>query len=109
MAVLAGTLLRHSPAEADRRIYSNGPNSSLPQAMQAAISQHFFDIGFLNVKSPPYNATGDGMTDDSSAFLAAISDAYINNLVVYVPVGTYLISQQLRLVQTPEGGFPGQR
>ena len=107
--VLFATLFMGSLAQALMRIYSNVPIASFPQPMRNAASGHFFNEGYLNVKSAPYNAKGDGVSDDSAAFLAAIQDAYANNLVVYVPSGTFLISKQLRLVQTPQGGFPGQR
>jgi hypothetical protein len=73
--------------------------------MRDAAAEHFFREGYLNVRSAPYGAKGDGVADDSAAFVAAIQDAYANNLVVYVPTGTYLISRQLRLVQTAQGGF----
>jgi hypothetical protein len=53
----------------------------------------------FNVKSAPYNATGNGIADDRIAILAAINDAHTwslanNNIVttVYFPVGVYLIS-----------------
>lgn len=43
--------------------------------------------GLVNVKSPPYNATGDGVTDDTQAFKYALSNAS-----VFVPPGTYIIT-----------------
>jgi hypothetical protein len=45
------------------------------------------DIG-ANVKSPPYNAVGDGVTDDTAAIVAA-KNACPANKVVYFPAGTY--------------------
>jgi hypothetical protein len=42
-----------------------------------------------NVKDPPYNAKGDGVTDDGVAIASAISDA--GGREVYFPAGTYLI------------------
>jgi hypothetical protein len=54
----------------------------------------------VNVKSPPFNAAGDGVTDDTAAFVAArnsitaganvISDM-TNGAGLYVPPGTYVI------------------
>jgi len=41
--------------------------------------------GVVNVKASPYNAVGDGVTDDT----AALSNAF-KNAVVYIPSGTYL-------------------
>lgn len=42
---------------------------------------------FVTVKDPPYNAKGDGTTNDTAAILAAINAAD----EVYVPAGTYMI------------------
>src|SRR5690349_1853409 len=89
VTLLVAILFTVSLAQALMRIYSNVPIASFPQPMKDAASGHFFNEGYLNVKSAPYNAKGDGVIDDSSAFLAAINDAYSNNLVVYVPSGTY--------------------
>jgi parallel beta-helix repeat protein len=50
--------------------------------------------GYLNVKQSPYNAVGDGVTDDYAAISQALSDA-AGGLGVYFPKGTYLISQPL--------------
>ena len=33
------------------------------------------DAGVLNVKNPPFNAVGDGITDDTQAILAALDSA----------------------------------
>jgi hypothetical protein len=44
---------------------------------------------YINVKDPPYNAAGDGVTDDTSAIQSAINDAV--GETVYFPPGTYLV------------------
>jgi hypothetical protein len=44
--------------------------------------------GAVNVKSAPYNATGNGTTDDGSAIRSAITAAGTNG-TVYFPTGTY--------------------
>ncbi len=49
--------------------------------------------GAVNVKLPPYNATGDGVTDDTAAIQQAIND----NEIVYLPKGNYRISSTLQL------------
>jgi Pectate lyase superfamily protein len=48
---------------------------------------------YINVKEPPYNATGDGVTDDYAAIIAALNDAA--GRTVYFPAGTYLVGTRL--------------
>ncbi|MEZ5932678.1 MAG: glycosyl hydrolase family 28-related protein [Alphaproteobacteria bacterium] len=48
--------------------------------------------GTTNVKSAPFNATGDGTTNDTAAIQAAI-DATANNGVVYLPPGNYSVNR----------------
>lgn len=52
-------------------------------------------LGFVNVKSPPFNARGNGIADDTIAIQAAIAFANSNNLTVYFPKGIYRISNTL--------------
>ncbi|CAF4416455.1 unnamed protein product, partial [Adineta steineri] len=33
------------------------------------------NLGYINVRAPPYNATGDGVTDDTNAIQRALNDA----------------------------------
>ncbi|MEM8949313.1 MAG: glycosyl hydrolase family 28-related protein [Pseudomonadota bacterium] len=48
--------------------------------------------GTTNVQSAPFNAVGDGSTDDTSAIQAAIN-ATGNNGVVYLPPGNYSVNR----------------
>lgn len=49
------------------------------------------DSTLVNVKSSPYNAKGDGVTDDTTAIQAALTAAAgAYGGVVYVPAGTYI-------------------
>ena len=64
--------------------------------------------GYLDVTH--YGAVGDGVTDDTAAFQSALNDASSNStgtpgatMVVYVPAGTYLISNTLTGYQTFNG------
>lgn len=43
--------------------------------------------GIINVKCPPYNAKGDGITDDTTAINNALT-----NKNVYFPAGSYVVS-----------------
>ena len=44
-----------------------------------------------NVRSAPYNARGDGRTDDTAAFASACQAAGVNGTVI-VPPGTYIVN-----------------
>ncbi|EFN56045.1 hypothetical protein CHLNCDRAFT_145493 [Chlorella variabilis] len=50
-----------------------------------------------NISSAPYNAKGDGQTDDTSAIKAAIADANANKAggVIYLPAGTYVLREPI--------------
>ena len=50
--------------------------------------------GVINVKTAPYNVTGNGTTDDTAAIQAAINAANVSTTkkVVYLPAGLYLVS-----------------
>ncbi len=49
----------------------------------------------VNVKSPPYRATGDGVTDDTAAIQAAINEHVGRHRLLYFPAGTYLVSKTI--------------
>jgi hypothetical protein len=50
---------------------------------------------WLSVKNPPYNAAGDGITDDTTAILNCIKDAITQHKSVWVPSGTYLVTSDI--------------
>jgi len=49
-----------------------------------------------NVKNAPYNAVGDGVANDTQAFLDAISNC--SEGVIFIPEGTYKIDDRLRMI-----------
>jgi hypothetical protein len=56
------------------------------------------DANVVNVKNPPYNAKGDGVTDDTAAIQQAITDHLgfqFSTRTLYFPNGTYLVSNTL--------------
>ena len=52
--------------------------------------------GIIDVTKAPYNAKGDGVTDDTDAIQKALSDNPNRQAVIYLPNGVYLVSRQLR-------------
>lgn len=64
---------------------------------------------WINVKNAPYNAVGDGVANDTAALQAALNDAGATaKSVVYLPAGTYNISQTLKLWNKMHIGLIGQ-
>lgn len=55
------------------------------------------DAGIVNVKAPPYNAKGDGVTDDTLAIQQAIS---ANTGIIYFPNGIYKVGNRLEFKTT---------
>ncbi|MBK5484122.1 hypothetical protein JFV29_19970 [Peribacillus sp. TH16] len=51
----------------------------------------------VNIRQPPYNAKGDGVTDDTIPIQSAITYAQDNSMSLYIPSGTYLTSQTLHI------------
>lgn len=58
------------------------------------------DAGVIDVTRPPYSADPTGATDSTQALQRALSDHPSGNRIIYLPNGTYLISDTLRW---PEG------
>lgn len=53
------------------------------------------DAEIINVKNAPYNAKGNGVTDDTAAIQRALNDNVNQKKPVYFPNGTYLIGDTL--------------
>ncbi|MBP1661557.1 MAG: Dockerin type 1 [Candidatus Aminicenantes bacterium] len=51
----------------------------------------------VNVRNAPYNAKGDGVTDDTAAIKQAIAGCP-NGSAVYLPAGTYRLTSQLDIL-----------
>ncbi len=72
------------------------PNWQSPGIVTPTYAVDDVIVADLNVKNSPYNAAGDGTTDDTAAFQSALDDAgYMGGGVVWVPSGTYKISGTL--------------
>lgn len=48
-----------------------------------------------------YGAKGDGVTDDTEAFVNCFNYCTTNNKVMFIPNGTYILNQQLKLSNNP--------
>ena len=75
----------------------NMNDGDVPGSLQAQINDNASEIETLNplkngyVTPQFYGAVGDGVTDDSSAFMQAINSGKI----VVIPTGTYLLESQI--------------
>lgn len=92
-----------------RRNYDRLPAGPDGQALIADSSQPLglaysgVALPFINVKMPPYNAKGDGVTDDTSALQAWLNAVVASGGIGYLPPGTYKTSATL-LIQN-KGNF----
>jgi hypothetical protein len=81
--------------------FSFPPDPATPARLLAHADAQPIRKGFINPCSPPYNASGDGTTDDSVALQQAVDDAYAARMSVFLPPSrVFLLSKQLRFVQT---------
>jgi hypothetical protein len=55
--------------------------------------------GVLDVTKAPYNAKGDGATDNTAALQQAVKDARDGRLITYLPAGVYLVHDTVQCVQ----------
>lgn len=97
--VLAGTTQKRTSFQfaANDLLSSNGATVALPLAEVTTENIVFpSDAGVINVKDAPYNAKGDGVTDDTAAIEQAFNDYPNKNKIIYLPNGTYLVSEQLQ-------------
>jgi hypothetical protein len=87
----AGTAMGAAAAFALERPTGAAAQTTDPYALKANLP--------INVKSAEYNggAKGDGVTNDSGAFAAALAAVPTAGGSIEVPPGTYVLSQQLNL------------
>jgi hypothetical protein len=81
----------------DFNVKETGTGSAVP-LKTALANLRSNNAQVFNVKSPPYNAVGDGVTNDDAAIQAALVAIQFNNGgVLYFPAGDYLLSQTISL------------
>ena len=76
--------------------------SAAPLPIPSLPTLTFTAPDWVSVKAPPFNAKGDGVTDDTAAIQAALhimGHGYANN-TVFFPAGTYLITRTLVINST---------
>jgi hypothetical protein len=61
------------------------------------------DSGIVDVTKPPYSAKGDGTTDDTKAIQKALDDHPNSGAIIYLPKGTYRVTDTLRWPKGPNG------
>ena len=69
------------------------PGAALPLPENIAFPA---DSGVVDVTRPPYNAKGDGVTDDTAAIQKAFDDNADKGAIIYLPNGLYRISDTIR-------------
>jgi len=77
---------------------------ALSSALSAQSYQTYFptaNVAWKNIKTD-YGAVGDGITDDTEAFRAAVEtylNPYNSSIAIFIPKGTYLVSDSIRFLQ----------
>jgi len=71
---------------------TNLPNCSYAGYQCGEVPLPSPQTNIINVKDPPHNAAGDGVTDDTAAIRAALGAVGTNGAVIYFPDGTYACS-----------------
>lgn len=86
-------LLSSPPAFPQVDAVPRGRGASIPPARKVTYPA---GPAIIDVTKAPYDAKGDGKTDDTAALQKALSDAMGRHLVITLPPGTYLISDTLK-------------
>lgn len=87
------------------RFFEGGSSSSAPPSS----IEYPRAAGVINVKEAPYFASGDGFSDDTAKIQQAIWDWEGSDRIIYLPPGTYRLTNTLRFTpntsQTQNGKF----
>jgi Pectate lyase superfamily protein len=103
---LANIVLKQIPVDFEGKNFVLQNNTTMALQDREVIAENIVfpsDGGVINVKHAPYKAKGDGINDDTLAIQRALS-AYPNgNKIIYLPKGTYLVSNQLQWPTDKDG------
>jgi hypothetical protein len=93
---LSGSFPSPSVAKVNGILVSGTPASGQALIATSSSAAAWSSVGgatdWINVKQSPYNATGNGATDDTAAIQNAINALSSTGGVVYLPAGTYLLN-----------------
>lgn len=67
------------------------------RALTSSEVEDVFYDGMINIKNPPYNAVGDGLTDDSNSIQQAIDDANSEGKFILLEDATFLVNSSIDL------------
>jgi len=96
-----GAGMKHAIAPGIKPVVRSGVEQNRPNPPRPAVpgAENIVfppNCGVIDVTAAPYNAKGDGITDDTKAIQQALRDYPARGTIIYLPNGTYLISQPLR-------------
>lgn len=74
---------------------TTGPSLNVTMPMTTGTNINFPQNAVIDVTKPPYNAKGDGVTDDTLAIQQALTEHTGKNSLIFIPNGTYLVTDQL--------------
>lgn len=79
--------------------------AQVPGLLVSTVPDHIHpaDEGIVDVTQPPFNAIPNDNGDDTAAIQAALELYPNGGAIVYLPKGTYLISNELRWPEGPQG------
>jgi hypothetical protein len=91
-----------------RPLVKNRPNP--PRRAVAGAENIVFpaNSGIIDVTAAPYNAKGDGVTDDTRAIQQAPCDYPARGAIIYLPNGTYLLKAPSAARQWKPGPVAGK-
>ena len=87
-------------APQDKEIRTVGEvESTARKVLEAYADKKLAGYGVLDVTKAPYNAKGDGKTDNTATLQQAVKDARDARLITYFPAGVYLVHDTIQCVQ----------